>query len=453
MTIKYSYNKLVNSITHIFGSADILLTTEDEFNNFKNLKKIKLQCPCGQSYTRENYKITSDSLCIPCTRIRAGVNRANNGDSYNNLVDFLVIQRFELHTTRSEFESALAHFRATNVKFNIQYTCDKNHINVLEFCTFVTKKSKFIKGISNICYTCNKLKKKCEETTSSVSNISNTPKPTISETNPNPDIQQLRTLSNTPKTTISDIKRLRNYQMVKDVLLSEECILIEFKNISTCISYTCKCGYSYSRYFKDFCSNKRSKCRYCNIQRIETDDDCKYIDDVIDIDTKEIWKRIPGGWISSFGNAKTYNNDLLVLSTDFRYYLNKRHQKAARLVAIAFEIKDYLDLYNTQSTSVGHYDNNSTNNRVENLYVQYKSDTSKKTYQKRKSSDISDITCNKRREVSQYDLCDNFIAKFRSILDASKHTGIPEQQIRSLVNNRGVYKDRRFNWKLSTQPI
>jgi len=91
--------------------------------------------------------------------------------------------------------------------------------------------------------------------------------------------------------------------------------------------------------------------------------------DIIDEETGEIWKKIPGGWISSKGRAKNNNDKLLTLCKyKNRYFINGKNEYATRLVAVAFKIEGYEKILDKkQNVKVYHIDKNKNNNNVENL--------------------------------------------------------------------------------------
>jgi hypothetical protein len=71
----------------------------------------------------------------------------------------------------------------------------------------------------------------------------------------------------------------------------------------------------------------------------------KQTPDIIDEKTGEIWKKIPGGWISSEGKAKNNNGELLTLCKyKNRYTINGKAEYVPRLVAITFKISNYEKL-------------------------------------------------------------------------------------------------------------
>jgi hypothetical protein len=166
----------------------------------------------------------------------------------------------------------------------------------------------------------------------------------------------------------------KHYKEIENLLLERGCTIIEITKKCNPMKYICKCGTERTQLFKDF---KRRNCRNCNIQIIETVDDIKE-DDIIENDG-EIWKRIPGGWISSKGRAKNNLGKLLTLcESKYRYHINKKHEYASRLVAVAFKVLNYEKL-DTQSWCVNHYDKNPGNNYLENLYISSKDGTKKET--------------------------------------------------------------------------
>lgn len=170
-------------------------------------------------------------------------------------------------------------------------------------------------------------------------------------------------------------------EQIRAIFEEKGCRLISFVNKQKNITYECKCGKIMKKLYKDFI---RRGCKTCNSKAL------KEIPpgDEYTTDEGETWKPIPGGWISSWGNAKnSLDIPLTLCPIKFRYRMCGKHQYASRLVATAFEIPNYEKLTAT-TWAVTHKDKNPANNRVENLEVitrkQASSDNGKKSRQSEK---------------------------------------------------------------------
>lgn len=141
------------------------------------------------------------------------------------------------------------------------------------------------------------------------------------------------------------------------------CQLTYFVKKGEKLKYICVCGIEKEKLFKDV---NIYKCITCNAKKFrEIPNDEEYIIE----ETGEIWKPIIGGWISSFGNAKNVLDKTLTLCPKkFRYYINKHHQYASRLVAEAFQIENYEKLVDSNYV-VSHIDENPSNNNINNLKI------------------------------------------------------------------------------------
>jgi hypothetical protein len=182
--------------------------------------------------------------------------------------------------------------------------------------------------------------------------------------------QSQQSKSSKPQLQSSPVRN--SIQIMESALIARGCTLVEaLVNKTTAMHYKCACGIIRKQLYKDFI---RRNCKICQKKLNEEKEGDFKESDIIE-DSGEIWRRIPGGWISSFGRARSIhssNGKLLTLCpTKFRYSMNGRHEYASRLVAIAFEIPMYEQL-NTQRMIVSHRDGNPRNNRVENLYVRSK---------------------------------------------------------------------------------
>ena len=137
---------------------------------------------------------------------------------------------------------------------------------------------------------------------------------------------------------------------IKNQLLKNNCQLKIFTKKSENITYICACGLEKKQMYADYI---RRKCRTCTEKRIR-DDDFKegYENDIIE-ESCEIWRRIKGGWISSFGYCKNVENKLLTLCMDkYRYNIGGKQEYVSRLIAKSFKIKDYEKIEGNQSNIV-----------------------------------------------------------------------------------------------------
>ena len=162
------------------------------------------------------------------------------------------------------------------------------------------------------------------------------------------------------------------------------CKLIgEYVNALTPIEYICKCGTVRKQRIDNFLNHE---CRSCLelISQEETviPDGCEGVEDTIDGQTGERWKRVLGGWISSFGRAKSLLGNELVLSPRGTFSINKKLQYVTRLIARAFQIPGCENL-GKKGYVVMHLDKNISNNRVENLKVIHRRDIDCSNYKKK----------------------------------------------------------------------
>lgn len=89
-------------------------------------------------------------------------------------------------------------------------------------------------------------------------------------------------------------------------------------------------------------------------------------------ETGEVWKAVRGGLISSFGNAMDYYGRMKTLSSKDTYFMAGAHEYIGRLMATAFQIKDYEKLSDGQSHIVSRIDKNMKNNHLSNFVVESK---------------------------------------------------------------------------------
>ena len=153
----------------------------------------------------------------------------------------------------------------------------------------------------------------------------------------------------------------------------------EYVNSDIPVDYICRCGTVRKQLINNFLKNN---CRFCR-QSISEEETVipDGVEDTIDEQTGEVYKRVLGGWISSFGRAKNLHNTELTLSSNGAYLINKKLQSATRLVAQAFQIPGYENL-GEKGYIVTHIDKNKNNNRVENLKVVHLSELDRSNYKK-----------------------------------------------------------------------
>lgn len=166
-----------------------------------------------------------------------------------------------------------------------------------------------------------------------------------------------------------------------EALEGRGCVPITLSKKCVPMVYVCRCGKQRTQRYKDFIKRNCRSCKNLEFQieqNTEPDDEEK-----VDETTGERWRRVRGGWISSFGNAMRCNGRPLTLCpTKYRYTLIKDNaQYVGRLVAIAFQIDKYeLLLEDGQSWCVSHRDSEKKLPQpgyLENLYVRSKADIGK----------------------------------------------------------------------------
>ena len=153
----------------------------------------------------------------------------------------------------------------------------------------------------------------------------------------------------------------------------------EYINNKVPVEYICKCGTVRKQLINDFLKHE---CRSC-LELISEEETVipEGVEDTIDEQTGEVYKRILGGWVSSFGRAKSLLGNELVLSSLGTFSINKKLQSATRLVARAFQIPGCENL-GKKGYVVTRLDKNKSNNRVENLKVVHLSDIDHSNYKK-----------------------------------------------------------------------
>ena len=167
---------------------------------------------------------------------------------------------------------------------------------------------------------------------------------------------------------------------IKNQLLKKNCELKTFTKKSENMIYICACGIEKKQLYKDYI---RRNCRTCNEKRIKDDDFKEGYENDITEETGEIWKRIKGGWISSFGKCKNLEDKILTLCMDkYRYNIGGKQEYASRLIVKSFKIKDYekiegnqtyivrfKELYKPKDKSEEEYKKVIENFKVDNLYI------------------------------------------------------------------------------------
>lgn len=144
-------------------------------------------------------------------------------------------------------------------------------------------------------------------------------------------------------------------------------------NSRTKLTYNCsKCKKEAYISLSNFQKHKRG-CKTCKLgKEFLTLKQIDNFPEITDENSGETWKRIEGGWISSFGSAKNLKNKLLKMClTKYRYRINKKYQYASRLMVKSFEIEGYKKL-KSRKYIVSFRDNDNTNFKLENLYVNKK---------------------------------------------------------------------------------
>ena len=170
---------------------------------------------------------------------------------------------------------------------------------------------------------------------------------------------------------------------IYNIFENKNCKLIYFDKKTIKLKYICMCNIEKEKFYKDFMRNK--ECRTCKEKKLK---EKPLEDEYIDADNGEIWKPIVGGWISNLGNAKNALGKILTLCpTKFRYHINGKNQYVSRLVADAFQIENYEKLIDDNYV-VSHIDNDSSNNKLENLKIVTKSDIQSINGKKSRHSDL-----------------------------------------------------------------
>jgi len=185
------------------------------------------------------------------------------------------------------------------------------------------------------------------------------------------------------KTNYTNFKQAQTIFQEQGELLPEQ----EYVNSRTKLNYKCSvCKKEAFISLSDFkrgrkgCNTCKTGKEFLTLEEIEN-----YPENVNE--TGEIWKRIEGGWISSFGIAKNLKGKLLTICpTKYRYRINGKHQYVSRLMAKAFKIEGYEKL-KSQKYVVSFNDDNNTNFNLKNLYVNEKSNVTSKNGSKSRKSE------------------------------------------------------------------
>jgi len=185
---------------------------------------------------------------------------------------------------------------------------------------------------------------------------------------------------------------------IKNQLLKKNCELKTFTKKSENMIYICACGIEKKQLYKDYI---RRNCRTCNEKRIKDDDFKEGYENDITEESGEIWKRIKGGWISSFGKCKNLEDKILTLCMDkYRYNIGGKQEYASRLIVKSFKIKDYekiegnqtyivrfKELYKPKDKSEEEYKKVIENFKVDNLYIGTKENSGHESGLKSRKSD------------------------------------------------------------------
>jgi hypothetical protein len=212
---------------------------------------------------------------------------------------------------------------------------------------------------------------------------------------------------------------------IKKLLIENKCELKTdvtfFTTKSSKITYICSCGIERTQMYKDYI---RRDCRTCREKKFK-DNDFKEgeIDDIKE-ESGEIWRRVKGGWLSSFGRCKNVENKLLTLCMDkYRYNIGGKQEYVSRLLSKTFKIKDYQkiegnqnfivrfkDWYEPKSKEPEEYDKTINNFRVDNLYIGTKTEIGQENGLKSRQSEIFKDKFN--IDIDSYNVSDKVILSF-----------------------------------------
>ncbi len=161
---------------------------------------------------------------------------------------------------------------------------------------------------------------------------------------------------------------------------------------------------------------------------------------------KEIWKDIEGYeglyQVSNLGRIKNFKNQIHAVSVDkygylqvTLYYKEKpRCFRVHRLVAKAF-------IPNSENKlTVNHIDGNKKNNKVDNLEWNTIQENSRHAWKMGLRKNVSKAVANANRKrtkvIEQYDLNNNFIKEWESIISAAMYYGVCSATISACINNK-----------------
>lgn len=242
---------------------------------------------------------------------------------------------------------------------------------------------------------------------------------------------------------------------IKELLIKNKSVLKTdttlFKSKNESILYICACGKEKTQIIKDYV---RRNCRTCKDLKIKDEDFKETDEEKVDQKSGEIWKRIKGGWVSSFGNCKNIDEKPLTLCmSKYRYNIGGKQEYVSRLVAKTFRIEGYEKLEGNQSYIVRfhswhdgteNYQKTIDNFRVSNLRI-----GSKEEYEntKKEEKEKDETKNEKKKGISQYTKDTNeFIATFKTVAEASRNTVDKEHQIRSIIQGKANL-NATFLWK------
>lgn len=117
-----------------------------------------------------------------------------------------------------------------------------------------------------------------------------------------------------------------------------------------------------------------------------------YKQDIIDVETGEKWRRIPGGWVSSMGKVKNFHNKLIKMSEQNRYKINQKNWYITKLMVIVFRISEYKKiLLSKNNFCASRINPNLTDfneiNNINNLQIITKKEIGEKNGKKSKQSE------------------------------------------------------------------
>lgn len=197
---------------------------------------------------------------------------------------------------------------------------------------------------------------------------------------------------------------------------------------SDIIEYKCLCNNTHKKTIREFIKKPLKNCCEIRIQlkKFSEEKDEKFEDE-------QLWKKLENIWISNKGNAVNINQKKLTLDSKGRYFINKKHMYASRLMATAFKIQNYEKL-NDQRWVVSFKDNNNQNLILENLIIKSKSSINSLNGSKSRQSEEYKESVNK----SFYDYKDK---PYKIIKDLPDHLIFEDG---SIFNNMNGVGGKRF---------